>query len=118
MGDPGKWLNLIHIDDAASAAIAALERGVSGRVYLASDDRPVERQEFYGRAASGLGAPPPRFVKPEPESAEARREESNKRISNRRITTELGLRLAYPDITTGLDAAIRDGSLSGGPNLA
>jgi len=106
VGDPAKYLNLIQIDDAASAAVAALDRGVAGRLYLATDDRPVERREYYTLAASLLGAPAPRFVAPEPGSAEARREEANKRVSNRRLTSELGLTLAYPDITTGLPAAI------------
>lgn len=105
-GDPSKFLNLIHVDDAASAAVAAIDGGISGRTYLASDDRPLERSEFYHRAAVALGVPPPRFQAPEANSLEARREESNKRVSNRRIKAELGLALAYPDIATGLPAAI------------
>ena len=106
VGDPAKWLNLIQIHDAASAAVVALDRGVSGRVYLTTDDRPIERERFYTRAAFLLNASPPRFVTPEPGSPEARREESNKRVANRRIKEELGLSLAYPDMETGLAAAI------------
>ena len=102
-GDPEKFLNLIHIDDAANAAVAALDRGRSGGLYLVSDDRPVPRREFYALAAEGLKAPAPRFAPPGPESV---REESNKRVSNARMHAELGVTLAYPDIITGVPAAI------------
>jgi nucleoside-diphosphate-sugar epimerase len=104
-GDPSKYLNLIHIDDAAAAAVAALERGSPGRVYLATDDRPVTREEYYTRAAACLGAPAPRFVSPE-KGGRAGLSVANKQVSNRRLKDELGVVLAYPDITTGLPAAL------------
>ncbi len=106
VGDPEKWLNLIQIDDAASAALVALDRGLSGRTYLASDDQPLPRREFYQYVAEVLGCSPPRFQAPESGSAEAQREDSNKRVSNRRIRDELELVLAYPDCRAGLRAAI------------
>jgi nucleoside-diphosphate-sugar epimerase len=105
-GDPSKYLNLVHIDDAAAAAVAALERGEPGATYLVADDRPVPRSEFYERLAELLGCPPPRFERAEPGSARPEREDSNKRVSNRRMRNELGVRLAYPDITAGLAAAL------------
>jgi nucleoside-diphosphate-sugar epimerase len=108
-GDPGKWLNLIHIDDTAAVAVAALDRGHAGSLYLASDDRPVTRSEFYSLAAESLQAPAPRFETPRPGSPEAAREESNKRISNRRMRTELGVNLIHPDVRTGVPAAIAAG---------
>jgi nucleoside-diphosphate-sugar epimerase len=107
-GDPGKVLNLVHIDDAAQAVAAALARGAPGSVYLVCDDRPVERREYYQLAAALLGAPSPRFELPEPGSRKAGRDDSNKRISNRRLRSELGVTLAYPDITTGLPASLAD----------
>jgi nucleoside-diphosphate-sugar epimerase len=78
-GDPSRFLNLVHVDDAAAAVAAALDRGRPGRTYLVGDDRPVERREYYERAAAHLGAPAPRFLPPAPGSPEARREEANKR---------------------------------------
>jgi nucleoside-diphosphate-sugar epimerase len=111
VGDPLHWLNLIHIDDAAAAAILALDLGIAGRVYLASDDRPVERREYYSCAATWLDAPVPRFVSPENGRIEARREEANKRVSNARIKAELGLALTYPTLREGLPAAIEAESL-------
>jgi len=115
VGDPAKWLNLIQIDDAASAAVAALDHGVPGRVYLATDDQPVERRGFYEFVATALGAPPPRFVSPEPGGAEARREDSNKRVSNRRIRAELGFKPAYPGSRQGVMAALESERFEGGP---
>jgi nucleoside-diphosphate-sugar epimerase len=106
VGDPRKYLNLIHIDDAAATAVAALERGEPGRLYLASDDRPVERREYYERVASLLGAPRPRFEPPAAGGPEALREEANRRVSNRRMKAELGVILSHPDISTGLPAAL------------
>jgi putative transcription antitermination factor YqgF len=104
-GDPLKWLNLVHIDDAAAAAVAALDRGAAGRVYLATDDRPVTREEYYSLAARCLGAPAPRFV-PAGQGGHRPATAASKRVSNRRIKDELGVRLAFPDVTTGLPAAI------------
>jgi nucleoside-diphosphate-sugar epimerase len=106
VGEPDRPLNLIQVEDAAEAAVAALDRGQPGRIYLVSDDRPMARREYYALAARLLGAPAPRFVSPEPGSPESLREESAKRVSNRRMHAELGVSLAYPDITTGLAAAL------------
>jgi nucleoside-diphosphate-sugar epimerase len=106
-GDPAKFLNLVHIDDAARAAIVALETAAPDPLYLVSDDRPLERREYYALAARLLGAPPPRFEPPVDGSPEEARDEANRRISNRRLREELGVTLAYPDITTGLPAALQ-----------
>ncbi|WP_422929967.1 SDR family oxidoreductase [Singulisphaera sp. PoT] len=106
-GDPEKFLNLVHIDDAAQAVVAALDAQQPEACYLVCDDRPVHRGEYYGLAASLLDAPPPRFETPAPGSPEARRDASNKRISNRRLRQGLGVDLIYPDITTGLADALR-----------
>lgn len=100
-GDPDKYLNMIHVDDAAAAAVAALDRGESGGIYLACDDRPATRREFYGLTAELLGAPAPQF-----DVAGAGPEESNKRVSNRRMRDVLGVVLRYPDYTKGLPAAL------------
>ena len=103
-GDPGKFLNLIHIQDAAIAAIAVLDAGTSGRTYLASDDQPVPRRSYYQMAAALLQAPSPSFV--DPQLGNAIREEPNKRILNRRIKEELGFKPTYPSIVEGLPASL------------
>jgi nucleoside-diphosphate-sugar epimerase len=106
IGDPDRYLNLIHIDDAASAAMAVLDAPDPDDLYLAADDRPVPRREYYEEVARCLGAPTPRFQPPLPESVEARREDSNKRVSNRTLRERLGLELRFPDIASGVPDAL------------
>ena len=55
-GDPEKFLNLVHIDDAAAAAAAALDADATAPIYLVADDRPVTRREYYSVAARLIGA--------------------------------------------------------------
>ncbi len=103
--DPTKYLNLIHIEDAARVAVAALDRGQADQIYLASDDRPIQRGEYYQLAAELVGAPAPRF-EPLPVRSEATRAEANRKIKNQRMKVDLGVSLKYPDIQTGLPAAL------------
>ena len=76
------------------------------RVYCVSDGQPVERGEYYSEVARQIGAPPPRFVEPDPNSPRAARAESNRRISNDRMLAELRVTLAYPDYRAGLAAIL------------
>jgi len=99
-GDPARFLNLVHIDDAAQAAVAALDAPRPDPLYLVSDDRPVPRGEYYTLTARLLGAPSPRF---EP-AREA--DSADRRILNRRLREHLGVDLIYPDITSGVPAAL------------
>jgi nucleoside-diphosphate-sugar epimerase len=107
-GDPARYLNLVHIDDAAQAAVAALDAAGPDPLYLVSDDRPVERCEYYALAAHLLNAPPPRYESEgsSPGKAAVGQDASNRRIANRRMRTGLGLELLYPDIAAGLPAAL------------
>lgn len=54
--------SFIQIEDAASATIAALERGRSGAIYNIADDRPVPFGDFLVEMAKTTGAPPPRSI--------------------------------------------------------
>jgi nucleoside-diphosphate-sugar epimerase len=105
-GDPARFLNLVHIDDAARAAVTALESAEPDPLYLVSDDRPVERREYYALAARLLAAPPPRYEPPAAGRAGSVQDAANRRIANRRMRDRLGVELLYPDITAGLPAAL------------
>ena len=59
-GGSGVW-SFIHIDDAAAATSAALDRGAPG-VYNIVDDDPARVAEWLPAAAQAVGAPPPRHV--------------------------------------------------------
>src|SRR5262249_8342169 len=111
-GDPEKILNLIHIDDAAQTVVAALRAVAPDDVYLVSDDRPVTRREYYSLAANLLGSPAPRFAPSEGTGANEARDATSKRVANHRMKARLGVELIYPDITTGLPAALTVGAQS------
>ena len=109
VGSPDKFLNFIQIDDAATVTVVALDevaRGDRG-LFLISDGHPLTRSEFYGATAEFLLAPPPRFESPVPGSLESRREESNKRVDNRKMLGRWGAILRHPDIRSGLAASLK-----------
>jgi nucleoside-diphosphate-sugar epimerase len=56
----GVW-SFVHVDDAAAATIAAMERGAPG-VYNVADDEPAPVSEWLPELARLLGAKPPRNV--------------------------------------------------------
>jgi nucleoside-diphosphate-sugar epimerase len=61
VGDGGGVWTWIHIDDAASATVAAVERGAPG-VYNIVDDEPTPVSQWLPALAQALGAKPPRHV--------------------------------------------------------
>jgi 2-alkyl-3-oxoalkanoate reductase len=56
----GVW-SFVHIDDAASATLAAIERGAPG-LYNIVDDVPAPVSEWLPALAAAVGAKPPRHV--------------------------------------------------------
>jgi nucleoside-diphosphate-sugar epimerase len=56
-GGGGVW-SFVHIEDAASATVAAVERGPGG-IYQIVDDEPAPVREWLPALASALGAKPP-----------------------------------------------------------
>jgi 2-alkyl-3-oxoalkanoate reductase len=61
IGDGGGVFSHIHIDDAAAATVAAVERGRPG-IYNVVDDEPAAVREWLPALASALGAKPPRRI--------------------------------------------------------
>ena len=61
VGDGGAVWSLLHIDDAATATAAAIERGAPG-IYNVADDEPATIAEFLPVLAEAIGADPPRRV--------------------------------------------------------
>jgi nucleoside-diphosphate-sugar epimerase len=59
-GGTGVW-SFVHVDDAASATVAAVEGGAPG-VYNIVDDDPAPASEWLPTLAEALGAKPPRRV--------------------------------------------------------
>jgi 2-alkyl-3-oxoalkanoate reductase len=104
-GDRG-LLPLIHVDDAASATIAALDHGRAGSIYDIVDDRPVSMSEMVLAIAESAGAPRPfavpawlpRLLAP----YMARMMAVRLALSNEKARAELGWRPAHPSIREGL----------------
>ena len=101
------YTNHIHADDLARACVAALHRGKPQRVLHASDDSELRMGEYFDLAAERAGLPaPPRISR-----AEALLQLSplqlsflseSRRLDNRRLKTELRLKLRYPSVADGL----------------
>jgi nucleoside-diphosphate-sugar epimerase len=108
-GAAGGLFGLLHIDDAVSATIAALD-GPTG-VFNVVDDVPAPASEWMPMVAGLLGAKPPRRI---PEALA--RVGAGKfvaylmcdqpAVSNRRARTELGWAPAHPDWHDGLPAVL------------
>ena len=54
--------SFVHIDDAAAATVAALERGRPGAIYNVCDDEPAPVAEWLPVLSEVVGAKPPRRV--------------------------------------------------------
>lgn len=61
VGDGGAVWSFVHLDDAASATVLAVERGETG-IYNIVDDDPAPVREWLPELAAVLGAKPPRKV--------------------------------------------------------
>ena len=59
IGDGAGWWSFLHVDDAASATVAAMERGRAGNVYNIVDDDPAQVRQWLPALAEMLGAKPP-----------------------------------------------------------
>ncbi|WP_147918427.1 NAD-dependent epimerase/dehydratase family protein [Ruania zhangjianzhongii] len=105
---PSGLTSPIHLHDAASAAVAALERGRAGHAYNIADNQPVEFTEFLTALAASVGAGPPRTVpawllKPLP-YLHSLMAVSRIRLNCDKAKRDLGWHPAYPSIHDGLTA--------------
>lgn len=104
-GEGRRFVNMIHRADVVGAILAALERGQPGAVYNVCDDEPALQREVYAWLAQQLHLPLPPSV-PEDPNAPRKRGVTHKRISNRRLRTELGCALKYPTFREGYAAEL------------
>jgi nucleoside-diphosphate-sugar epimerase len=98
VGDGGGFQSFIHLDDAVSATLAAIERG-SG-IYNVVDDEPARARDWVPGLAEALGAKPPRRVpawlaRLVGGPAAVRVMTSQRGASNARIKRELGWEPRY-----------------------
>ena len=90
--NPGRYLNLIHRDDASGVLqyLTALEQ--PERVYIGVDEEPVESEVFYRWLAGRSGSSTP--------LADTTRAGKNKRCSSAKLRTS-GYRFRYPTFREG-----------------
>lgn len=109
-GDTGQ-LPLIHIDDAVSATVLALDTAPAGSTYEIVDDHPASMTEIVTTVAKYAGSRPPlrvpawlpRLVAPYMARVTAIRMP----LSNARTKAELGWKPKYPTIQQGVAQMFR-----------
>lgn len=108
---PGQVFNRIHVDDIASAIMAAI-RYPNGGTWNVCDDEPAPPQDVIAYAAKLMGvAPPPEeaFATADMSAMARSFYASSARVSNAKLKRELGVSLACPTYRHGLDALWRTG---------
>ncbi|WP_454643990.1 SDR family oxidoreductase [Bradyrhizobium liaoningense] len=108
---PGQVFNRIHVDDIASAIMAAI-RYPNGGTWNVCDDEPAPPQDVIAYAAKLMSvAPPPEeaFATAEMSAMARSFYASSARVSNAKLKRELSVSLAYPTYRHGLDALWRAG---------
>ena len=106
---PGQVFGRVHVDDIVQVLRASIARPDPGAIYNVADDEPAPPQDVIAFACALLGvAPPPEVPYEEAELSPMARSFylDNRRICNRRIKEELGVRLRYPSFREGLSAIL------------
>jgi len=110
---PGQVFGRIHVDDIVATLRASMARPNAGAVYNLADDEPAPPQDVILEACRLLDVAPP----PEVPFADARLSPMAasfyaecRRVANRRIKAELGVRLRYPTYREGLAGLLAAGN--------
>jgi len=108
----GGWSNRIHIDDLAEIAWQAGCHHWAHRIYNATDGHPTPLGVYYDTLAQLLDvASPPRITWAEAQTQFSAMRLSflreSRRLDNRRLLADSGLRLTFADFRDGLAASMR-----------
>lgn len=107
---PGQVFSRIHVADIAQVLRASMAKPNPGAAYNVCDDNPAAPEEVIRYACELLGVTPPPLVPFEAAQLSPMARsfyDDNKRVSNDRIKTELGVVLTYPDYKAGLQAILK-----------
>ena len=107
---PGLVFSRTHVEDLAQTLEASMRNPKSGEIYNISDDHPAPPTEAVDYACKLLQVKPPPLIPFE--SAELSEIARGfyltcKRVGNKKIKEELGVKLQYPDYRSGLDAIFK-----------
>ncbi len=106
---PDHVFSRIHVEDIVQALRASIAKPNPGAVYNLCDDDPAPPEAVIAYACELLGVPAPPLVPfEEAQLSPMARSfyDDNKRVENRRIKEELGVRLRYASYREGLGAMI------------
>lgn len=101
------FTNRIHVDDLVQVCRAAMARGGDGEIYNVSDGCPGNMTDYFNRVADWAGLPRP----PQISLADAGSRlsagmlsylQESRRLDSRKLQRELGVKLRYPDLQSGL----------------
>lgn len=101
------YTNHVHADDLARLVLLALHRGRAGRIYHAADGQWMKAGDYFDAVADAFQLPRPERVSRDeaaariPANALSFLSES-RRLDNRRIIRELGMRFRYPTVADTL----------------
>ncbi len=113
VGDGHAFWSMLHVDDAASAIVRAIDRpaDAAGQIFNVCDDEPVEYGDLVGDLAAALGARKPMHLPTFPArlllgTDAVRFLQSSVRCRNQRIKDRLGWQPRYPTHREGFRAVI------------
>ena len=113
VGNGGGYASFIHLEDAASATVLALEKGATG-IYNIVDDEPAPVREWLPYLAEVLGAKPPRhfpawMARLVAGELAVMMGTELRGASNAKAKSGLGWTLRYPSWREGFEAAYGSG---------
>lgn len=105
----GQVFSRTHVDDISQVLQASIARPNAGTIYNVCDNDPAPPQDVIAEAARMLNLPiPPEEPFETAEMTPMARSfyAESKKVSNKRILGELGVKLKYPDYRSGLKALL------------
>ena len=111
VGDGGGVWSFVHVDDAAAATLAALERGAPGAIYNVVDDDPAPVRDWLPALATAADAKPPRrlprwLAKPAAGEGVATMMTESRGASNAKARRKLRSQPAHPSWREGFRTAL------------
>ncbi len=108
----GQVFSRMHVDDIAAALEASMTAPRAHDLYNLCDDEPGPPQDIVAYACGLLGMEPPPLIPIEDASLSEMAQSfyaDNKRVSNQRMKSAFGMKLAYPTYREGLNAIFNEG---------
>ena len=103
----------IHVDDIARVLVASVAKPNAGSIYNVCDNLAAPPEDVIAYAAKLMGARVPKaedFATADMTPMAKSFYSESKKVSNAKITSELGVQLKYPDYVSGLDALYKEES--------